>query len=442
MNIVVEKQPKCVATLSVEIPAETVRGERETIVSEYARKARVPGFRPGKAPRTVVEKRFSKQISEELNEKLINEAFDEALRKEELRVLDFGAPRDVTELPDGGMRFISTLMLAPDFQLPEYKGIAVTVPPLEVPEEDLQSQLENLRERFADFNDIEDRASEMGDFAVIDYHGTVDGKPVEEFLGKPAGYLAGREGFWVKLSDEAFLPGFASQAVGMKPGDSKDITVTIPDDFPVEDLRGKDMTFATTVKELKQSVLPDLNDEFAARLAPGKSMEEITSIIRENLAGERKRKIDDLKLNQILSHLNDQTDFELPEELVTHETQSQADALVRRGVEAGMSEQEIQSQQDEIFASAGQQAVGNLRTNFILQEIARNEGIRVSDAELVNHLAAVAQSRKQAPKKFIKEMSRAGRLPSVRNSIAIGKAIDFLVENAMVTESAEAKLED
>ena len=236
MNIVVEKQPKCVATLSVEIPAETVRGERETIVSEYARKARVPGFRPGKAPRSVVEKRFGKQISEELNEKLINEAYDEALRKEELRVLDFGAPQDVTELPDGGLRFVSTLMLAPDIQLPDYKGIAVTVPPLEVPEEDLQAQLQNLRERFADFNDIEDRAAEMGDFAVIDYSGSVEGKSVEEFLGKPAGYLAGREGFWVKLSEEAFLPEFASQVVGMKPGDSKDITVTIPDDFPVEDL--------------------------------------------------------------------------------------------------------------------------------------------------------------------------------------------------------------
>ena len=119
------------------------------------------------------------------------------------------------------------------------------------------------------------------------------------------------------------------------------------------------------------------------------------------------------------------------------ETQSQADAMVSRGVQAGMSEEEIASQQAEIFASAGQQAITNLRTNFLLQEIARIEDITVSDAELVNHLAQVAQSRKIAPKKFIKDMQRAGRLPSIRSSIAIGKAIDFLVEQANVVESAE-----
>lgn len=442
MNIVVEKQPNCVATLSVEIPAETVRGERDTIVSAYAQKARVPGFRPGKAPRSIIEKRFDKQIAEELNEKLVNEAFDEALRKEQLKVLDFGAPRDLTNLPDGGLRFVSTLTLAPEFTLPEYKGIAVTVPPLDVPAEDLDAQLENLRERFADFNNIEGRPAAMGDFAVIDYKGSVDGKPVEEFLGKPAGYLAGRDGFWVKLDEKAFLPGFAGQVAGMGIGESKDITITIPDDFPLEALHGQSVTFATTLKELKESVMPELDDEFAARLAPGKTMEEIKGIIRENLASERKRRIDDMKLNQILAHLNSQTDFELPEDLVTNETQSQADSIVRRGVQAGMSEEEIQARQEEIFATAGNQAVGNLRTNFILQEIARAEGIEVSNNELLNHLAAIAQSRKQAPKKFIKEMARSGRLPSVRNSIAVGKAIDFLVENAMVTESAEAKIED
>ena len=151
-------------------------------------------------------------------------------------------------------------------------------------------------------------------------------------------------------------------------------------------------------------------------------------------------KILDMKVNQIVAHFNAQVDFELPEELVTQETQSQADAMVRRGVQAGMSEHEIQSQQSEIFASAGHQAVTNLRTNFILQEIARAENISVTDAEMVNHLAQIAQSRKVAPKKFIKDMQRAGRLPAIRNSITIGKAIDFLVEHAKVVESAEAAL--
>lgn len=437
MNIVVEKQPKCVATLRVEIPAEKVRGERDQIVRNYAAKARIPGYRPGKAPLPVVEKRFAKDISEELHDSLINQAFDEAMRQENLKVLDFGNPDNLSTSADGGFSFAAKLTLAPDVQLPEYKGINVTVPPAEVPDEDLEAQLKSLQERFADFNTIEGRPAAMGDFAVIDYSSTVDGKPTDEFLGKPAGYLSGREGFWVRLDEKAFLPGFAAQAAGMNSGDSREITLTLPDDFPVEELRNREMVFSVTLNELKEAVLPALDDELAAKLAPGKTMDEIKDIIRENMGHERKRRIDDMKVNQIVAYFNTQVDFELPDDLVIQETQSQADAMVTRGVQAGMSEDEIATQQAEIFASAGQQAISNLRTNFLLQEIARAEGITVSDAELINHLAQVAQSRKIAPKKLIKDMQRAGRLPSIRNSIAIGKAIDFLVGQANVTVSAE-----
>lgn len=440
MNIVVEKQPKCVATLRVEIPAEKVKGQRDQIVRGYSNKARVPGFRPGKAPRAIIEKRFEKEISEELNEALFNEAFDEAMKQEALKVLDFGMPQDLTTLPDGGISFVSKLTLAPEVKLPEYKGISVTVPPLAVPDEDVQGQLTALQERFADFKDIEGRPAAMGDFAVLDYSSTVEGKPTEEFLGKSAGYLTGREGFWVRLDEKAFLPGFAAQLVGMNVGDSKEITITLPEDFPVADLQNREIVFSTSLKELKEAILPALDDELAAKLAPGKTIAEITDIVRDNMQSERKRKIDDMKVNQIVAHFNTLVEFDLPDELVDQETQSQADAMVQRGVQSGMTEDEIASQQAEIFASAGHQALSNLRTNFILQEIARVENITATDADLVNHLARVAQSRKVAPKKFIKDMQRSGRLPSIRSSIAIGKAIDFLVEHAEVVESAEAAL--
>jgi trigger factor len=226
----------------------------------------------------------------------------------------------------------------------------------------------------------------------------------------------------------------------MNPGDSREIKITLPEDFPVADLQNREMVFSVKLGELKEAELPALDDELASKLAPGKTLAEITEIIRENMGHERKRRIDDMKVNQIVAQLNSQLDFELPDELVNQETQSQADAMVSRGVQAGMSEEEISSQQAEIFASAGQQAITNLRTNFVLQEIARAEGIAVSDVEMVNHLARVAQSRKIAPKKLIKDMQKAGRLPSVRSSILIGKAIDFLVQQANVVESAEMAL--
>ena len=240
---------------------------------------------------------------------------------------------------------------------------------------------------------------------------------------------------------KAVLPGFPLQLVGLNVGDSKEIKVTLPEDFPVAAVQNKELIFQVTVKELKEAVLPELDDELAAKLAPGKTMEDIKAIIRENMEGERARKISDIKVNQIVSYFNEQVDFELPDELVSQETQSQADAMVSQGIKSGMTEEEITTQQAEIFASAGSQAISNLRTNFILQEIARAENIQVTDQELVNHLVTIANQRKVAPKKFIKDLQRSGRIPNVRSSMVIGKAIDFLVEHATVEESTEANLD-
>lgn len=384
----------------------------------------------------MIEKRFGKEINEELQQALIQKGYDEALSKENLKVLDLGTPEEVS-MGDDGFQFSVELTLAPELVLPDYKKISVKVPPADVPDEDLKNQLEELRQRYADFEDVEGRGIETGDFAVIDYSSTVEGKPTEEFLGKSAGYLAGREGFWLKVDEASFLPGYCAELEGLTAGDEKEITIPIPEDFPVADLHGKEITFATKVNEVKTAILPDLDDEFAGRLSPGKNLKELTEIITENMQQERKKKIEEMKVNQIVDYLNGLVQVDLPENLVLQETQSQADQMVQKGMQQGMSEEEIESQQEELFATAQRQAVLNLKTNFILQEIAQAEGIEVSDSDLVNHLAQVATSRKEAPKKFIREMSRSGQLPSVRNSLLIGKAIDFVVSEADVEEVAE-----
>jgi len=437
MNITVEKQPNCIATLRVEVPSDTVNTERAKIVSGYAAQARIPGFRPGKAPKNVIEKKFQTAIVEELDERLVRQAYDEALRQQALKVLNFGIPQNLNHNPDGTLTFHAVLTLAPEVQLPEYKGIAVKAPSTEVTDAEIETQLEGLRERFADYTDIEGRAAESGDLAVIDFTSTLDGQPLEEALGKSAGYLAGREGFWLKLDDASFLPGFAAEVAGMNVGDTKDIALTIPEDFPLSDLQNREVVFQVTLKGLKQAVLPELNDEFAGKVTGGKTLEELKSLAKRQIEVEKRRRIDDYKVNQIVEHFNSLVEFELPEELLRHETQGQADALVERGMKSGMTQEEIEAQQGEIIATAGDQARTNLKTNFILQEIARTEGITVSDNELINHLAMIAQSRKQNPKKFIKELQRANRLPGIRNSMLVGKAIDFVLEHATVEEIAD-----
>lgn len=437
MNITVDKQPNCIATLSVEIPSDAVKSERDRIVSTYASQARLQGFRPGKAPRKVVEKRFAKEISEELKDRLTRQAYDEAMRKEDLKVLDFGVPANFTESPAGSVSFESSLVLAPDITLPEYKGIPIKAPSAEVTDADIEKNLEQLRERLAEYEDIDDRGAEDGDLVVLDYQSTLDGQPLEEALGKPAGYIAGREGFWMKVDETSFLPGFAAQLLGAKPGDEKEVTVTVPEDFPVAELREKELLFQVSVKELKRVVLPEMDDEFASKVVPDKTLEELKELIRQQTEVEKRRRIDDYKVNQVVEHFGSLIDVDLPEELLRHEIQSQADQMVQRGVQSGMSEEDLEAQKSEIFASAGMQARTNLKTNFILQEVARAENIEVADAELVNHLARIAQSREENPKKFIKQLQREGRISNIRSSMLIGKAIDFILEHATVEEVSE-----
>lgn len=437
MNITVEKQAHCLAKLSVEVPSETVLSERAKIVSGYAAQARIPGFRPGKAPKNVIEKKYQAAIVEELDERIVRQAYDEALRQEALKVLNFGVPRDLVHNPDGTVTFNATLTLAPDVEIPNYKGIAVKAPSSDATSEEIDSQLEALRERFADYSDIEGRAAEAGDLAVIDFTSTLDGQSLEQAIGKSAGYLSGREGFWVKLDEGSFLPGFATEVAGLSAGESKDIALTLPEDFPLAALRSKEVVFHVKLVGLKQSVLPDLDDAFAAKVTGGKTLEELRDLAKQQIEVEKRRRIDDLKVNQIVEHFNSLADFELPEDLLRHETQGQAEALVQRGIKSGLTQEQIAAQHGEILASANDQARINLKTNFILQEIARTEGIAVSDNELVNHLAYIAQQRKENPKKFIKDLQRAGRLPGIRNSMLVGKAIDFVLEHATVEEIAD-----
>ena len=437
MNIVVEKLPKCVASLRVEIPSEKITGERNRIVTGYSTHARIPGFRPGKAPRSVVEKRYQKEITEELESTLVREAYDEAMRRDSLRVLDFGTPEQLTYQPDGTLTFHATLMLAPEVTLPEYKGIPVRIPSAEVKESEVDQQIDSIRERFSDFKDIEGRPAAKGDVAVFDFTTSIDGKPIQEVVGKSVGYLDGREGFWMKLDDDSFLPGFAAGAEGMNPGDTRDIPVALPADFPITELQGREVVFSATLKELKEQALPEANDEFADRVAPGKTIAELRELIRDRISHETRRKIEDLKVNQIVAFLESKVEMELPDALIAAETQNQADAMVEQGIKAGMSEEEIQSQQGGLFEAASSQAHSNIKTNFILQEIAEAEKLAVTDQELLRHIAAAAQSRKQPIKKFIKELQKSGRIPGIRNSILSGKTIDFLVEHATVEEITE-----
>ncbi len=443
MNITVDKQPECTATLRAEIPAEKVQSERKSIVKAFGAQAKIPGFRPGKTPVSVIEKRFADDIKAELESRLISAACSEAMQKDsELKVLNFKNPEAV-EFADGGdFSFTMPLILAPEFEIPEYKDIEISVASADATDEELQREIDGLLERYADYSDIEDRALTTDDIAVIDFTSTLDGKPLEEAIGKPVGVLAGKEDYWVQLKEDAFLPGFAKQLEGAAKDETREVTSSVGDDFPLEDLHGKEIVFSVTVKAIKEQKLPELNDEFVAetiQLGPDKTVDDLKDLISEQITMQKQKQIEEDKVNQIVETLVDRVDFALPQDLVDQEAQGSADEMVARGAQSGLSEEQIAAQHEEIAATAQTQAKNNLKTNFILQEIAHAEKIAVTDNEVAQRVAGIAQQQKKSPKALMREMQQSGRISSLRNSILIGKAIDFLLENAKVTEvEAEA----
>ena len=212
----------------------------------------------------------------------------------------------------------------------------------------------------------------------------------------------------------------------------KEVTVSIGEDFPISEVRGTDVVFAVTIKEIKVQELPELNDEFAGKLMPDKGIDDLKEVIKQQLNEEKNRAAEDAKVNQIVEQLNQAVDFDLPKELVAAETQGNIQGMAQRAMQQGMTQEMLESQKDELEQNAAAQARTNLKTNFLLQEIAFKEEIKVEDQDVLQRIYQMAQQENKAPKKYIKELQKANAIQNVRNSVLIGKTIDFLVEKAKV----------
>ena len=432
MHIEVETLPNCVTALRVELPPERVDKERETILRDYQGAARLPGYRPGKAPKALVETRYKKEINEELQRKLVSAGTREAIAEKKLRVLTIGDVDEVTLGLDRTLTFTAKVITAPEFELPPYQGLPVRVPPEEVSEADIDNALGSLRQRLAEFTDIEGRGAEMEDFCVIDFAGRLDGKPVDEVLPAAPKELSGKENFWIRLGPQTLLPGFSEALLGIKPDETRDFGLDVPADFPLPELAGKRIEYTVKARELKKQELPALDDAFAEKVIPGKTLEELRDLARQQLAGERKTRIEEAKRQQILSQLTGATEFELPSQFVRSETQRIMGDIVKQNQERGVGDEEIKENEKDIVTNAGQAARERLKGAFILTRIAEKEGIKVSREEMDGRLNALAARHGMTREKLLKNLQEREAFGQIEEEILLGKTLAFLSANATV----------
>lgn len=433
MNIKVDKKEDCTANITIEVPADVVATERAEILKSFAKNVNIKGFRKGKTPIKMIEKRHAADIKGELQNRLINQALAEAAKEKELEIINISVPEEPT-FPEGGtFEFKAEATLAPTFELPTYKGLEVKTSGDEVTKEEEEASIEDLRKRFADFEDTE-TALEKGQFAIVNYTSNIDGKKVEEVIGKSAGFIDGRDGQWIKIEEDSFLPGFVDQITGLKKGAEKVIPIEIPAEFPIEALRGQTVNFDVTITETKKQMLPEVDEEFAKKLMGEEgTVESLKSIITEQLGADKVRSNKELKMQQIFEQLTDSSDFAVPQQSINAEKNGLLQQSIRQATEQGVDEAGLEAQRETLETQAAEQAEKNVRSTFILQKIAKEESIEVSDQDLIGRISEMADAAKKPVKAYLKEIQKANALDNVRHQILLSKAIDFVVDSAKVT---------
>src|SRR6266566_10009423 len=437
MKVEVEKHPGLVSKLQIELPPEDVAKEWDAIANSFARFAKIPGYRPGKAPRAVIDKRFRKEIQEELTKKLVSKSYHEAVEREQLRVASLTNIEDVQFGENKSMRFRATVVTAPEFELPDYKQIPMQVPETKVSDVEVDEALDRLRDQSADFVDVPARGLEMGDFAVLDFDGSVESKPISEIAPQASKNLYGGKKFWLHLAAGNFLPKFCEQIVGQRRDETRTVTVDLPADFLVKELAGKQASYTVTLHEIKEKVLPALDDAFANKLLPGKSLAELRHTIEHDLEHEKEHELERAKEAQIVKYLHEKIQFDLPPSLLRNETKRALAELVQRNRARGIPDEMLKDKEKELIETAASVAHHRLKTNFILERIAEQEKIEVRREDVDLRIRQEAQHYNMSGDKMRKELEEHDGLNALAEQILLGKTLDFLKANVNVQPVSE-----
>jgi trigger factor len=422
--------------LRFEVDPRQVDEAFESVAKEFLRHAAMPGFRPGKAPKDMVLKKYEKDIEEEVRRKLMSDSYRHGVKEHKLRVVSGPDIEEIQFTRGQPFQFAATLETAPDFQVPDYRGLPAKREIASVTDDDVERGLAALRTQQATFEKV-DRPVEQGDFAVINYSGTSEGKPLTD-LAPTARGLTEKKNFWVEVTPESFIPGFAPQLIGAKAGDKRSVEVEFPADFISAPLAGKKATYDVEIVEVKRRVLPEMDDKFAQSYG-AETMEALRDGVRKDLRNELNLKQKREVRNQLVRALLDRVQFDLPESLVEAHTRSFVYDIVSRSQQQGASKEMIDKQKDQIYSAANQGARERVKLAFILNAIADKEGIKVPDEAIQARIAIMAHEANMPADKYLKELQKNDGVYQVVEQLLHERVVDFLQEHAKIEEVAPAE---
>ena len=436
MNITVENLAPCRKLLRVELDAKAVDEIFDAITKDYQKQASLPGFRPGKAPRDLVIKKYEADIVQDAKRKLIGDSYRKALEEKKISVI---SQPDIEEIQFGrgqSLQFAATIETAPEFQLPEYKGLPVKREIKSVTEGDVELALGLLAQQSTKFETAA-RPLQMGDVAVVNYTGTSDGKPITETAPTAKG-LTEQNNFWVEVAPNAFITGFAEQLIGAVAGEKRTVNVDFPADFVTKELAGKKGVFAVELVEVKEKIAAPVDDALAKNYG-AENLEKLRAGVRVDLENELKHSQAKSVRGQLIGALLAQSTFDLPETAVALETKNVVYNIVQENTKRGVGRELIEQQKDEIDNAAATSAKERVKLAFLVQRIAEQEGIQVSQEEVLQRIQSLAAAYQIPPDKFIKDLQKRNGINELYDQIAHEKVLALLENNAKVTEVPAAQ---
>jgi trigger factor len=428
MNVTIEEKSSVKKILHIEVPAETVKAQLDEAYNGLKKTAKIKGFRPGKAPRSVLERIYKKDVNADVASRLIQESYVEALR--ETKLSPVAAPKvDPPELQGvEPLAFDAEIEIRPEIADVAFKGIELKKNLYTVSDEEMTAQLEMLQNNLAKVEPIkEERAVVEGDYLVVDYEGFKDGQPYAE--------TQKTENFTMKVGDAYIAPAFDEGLSGMQPGEDKEIEVTFAEDYFNDKLAGQRVTFKVHLHEIREQILPAIDDELAKQLGPFDSLESLKEKIRENLTSGYEKRTEQELNEQIFTKLLEKVEFEVPDAMVEMELEHILNDAERSFTQANKTFEEAGISREGLAEKYRSTAEKQVRRHLILGKIVDQEGIEVSDAEVDEGLAEMAKVYQQ-PLDQIKAFYQSNKegLEVFKHSLLEKKAIKLIMESSQIEE--------
>jgi trigger factor len=424
MNVNVENISSIKKKVSVEIPEDQVTREVDSFYGDLRKKASIKGFRPGKVPRNILERHFKDYAKVEVIQKLIQDSYPAVLSETDLHPVS-DPLIDPGELESGKpFQYSATIEVKPDIKLEGYIGLNIEGKKEGAKDEEVEERLKSLQNLHAQLKTIlEARPIEAGDYVMVDYEASMDNKPLEE--GKATD-------FTVEVGSGRFIPQFEEKLMGLKPEEEKEIEISFPEDYGYRKWAGKTVSFHVKVKEIKEKVLPNLDDEFAKDLGDYSSLEELKAKLKAEIEKEKELVLERQLKDQMVDQLLQANSFEVPESLVEEQAKALVSDTKLRLATQGVDFKNLGVSEEKLHEDYHETAKKQVRTFLILEKIADQEGITVTDEEAENRLREISERIHQKLDVVKRYYEKNGLIPEVKAGIMSEKILNLLLQKANI----------